>query len=122
MDQIALNQERRRHLALERLGSDWPACECGQADWRCLQLIPARADDGDSDPSIICRNCRKKQRAIPESTRKGAGGAFCILCAEDDPSCLERHHIAGRAFSDVCVTVCGNCHAKISEMQKDHRQ
>lgn len=44
----------------------------------------------------------------------------CVVCGEDDWSCLERHHIAGRAYSDDLAVVCRNCHRKLSDAQKDH--
>lgn len=44
----------------------------------------------------------------------------CVTCGEDDPHCLERHHIAGRAYSDDLSIVCRNCHRKLSDNQKDH--
>lgn len=44
----------------------------------------------------------------------------CVICGEDNPHCLERHHIAGRAYSDDLSIVCRNCHRKLSDDQKDH--
>jgi len=123
MDQTAINRERRRLSALERLGSDRPVCkECGENDWRCLQLKPDRNNNDDTDTFIICRNCRCKQQPIAKLARSRAGSWFCIVCTEDDPRCLELHHVAGRAFADDCVIACCNCHSKLSDMQKDHSQ
>jgi hypothetical protein len=33
---------------------------------------------------------------------------------------LELHHIAGRAFDDETVPVCRNCHARLTDHQRDH--
>lgn len=44
----------------------------------------------------------------------------CLLCPEDDPKVLdviEGHHILGRAYSDVKIPLCKNCHAKITAGQ-----
>ena len=44
----------------------------------------------------------------------------CWMCGEDSPTVrYERHHIAGRANSDVAVLLCQNCHAKVSDAQED---
>ena len=117
MNRVTLIRERRRQLGLERLRSHCPSCPCGENDWRCLQLRPNPMVAGGR--TIICRNCRCKQRYDSKSYQSNADRA-CLICTESDPRCLERHHIAGRAYADECVTVCSNCHAKLSEMQKDH--
>ena len=39
----------------------------------------------------------------------GDNKPVCVICGEDNPICLERHHI-----------VCRNCHRKLSDNQKDH--
>jgi hypothetical protein len=52
--------------------------------------------------------------------RLGSNNPSCLFCDEADPSCLERHHLSGRAFGDDCVVVCRNCHRKLSDRQKDH--
>ena len=121
MDKITLNRERRRLSTLERLRSNHPKCSCGECDWRCLQLVPTHGARGDGCAVIICRNCRFKQLSIPKSVPKWAGKA-CIVCTESDPRCLELHHIAGRGFAPDCVIACRNCHAKLSDMQRDHSQ
>jgi hypothetical protein len=117
MDQIDIDRERRRQLALERLGSNCPMCNCGEDDPRCLQLRPKQKTNANNRSAVICRNCRCKQFPLPKSARVKAGKT-CIVCTEADPRCLEFHHIAGRAFAGECVIVCSNCHAKLSDMQK----
>jgi hypothetical protein len=122
MDQITLGRERRRQLAKERLSTNQPRCHCGEDDWRCLQLISNPDVTNDNSANIIiCRSCRCKQRPIPRRHKITAQRA-CLVCTEADPRCLELHHIAGRAFANDCVTVCSNCHAKLSDMRKEHLQ
>ena len=123
MDQFDTRREARRQLALERLGSDHPACPCGETDPSCLQLTWCPPNNlGEEKILIICRNCRAKQNPPPKSIVKVKRNAFCIVCLEDDARCLELHHIAGRKFADDVVVVCCNCHGKLSDMQKDHEQ
>lgn len=69
MDKDEINKERRNRKALERLGTDHPAC---------------------------------------------------VLCGENNPCCLEKHHVAGRVFDGLEVILCRNCHRKQSDVQKDH--
>jgi hypothetical protein len=52
--------------------------------------------------------------------RLGADNASCLMCSENDPCCLELHHIAGRAYDGRTVFLCKNHHAKASNAQKDH--
>jgi hypothetical protein len=33
---------------------------------------------------------------------------------------LEKHHTAGRRYSDAAILLCRNCHRKLSDAQKDH--
>lgn len=60
---------------------------------------------------------RRKQRALE---RLGSNHPRCVYCGEADERCLERHHIAGRAYGEELAVVCRNCHRKLSDMQKDH--
>jgi hypothetical protein len=53
--------------------------------------------------------------------RLGTNSPICLFCPEDDPACLERHHLAGRSFGDRWVVIaCRNCHRKLSDKQKEH--
>jgi hypothetical protein len=54
--------------------------------------------------------------------RLGSKNPKCIFCGADDPSILEKHHIAGRGFDRHTVIVCRNHHRKLSDLQKDHPQ
>ena len=61
-----------------------------------------------------------EKRRLRALERLGTSHPVCVTCGEDDPRCLEAHHIAGRAFDDQTVLVCRNCHRKLSDAQKGH--
>jgi len=52
--------------------------------------------------------------------RLGSNDPQCLFCPEGDPCCLEQHHLSGKRFGQVLVTVCRNHHRKLSDKQKDH--
>lgn len=52
--------------------------------------------------------------------RLGCDDPRCVRCGEDEPSCLELHHIAGQAYDDATIILCRNCHRKASYVQRDH--
>jgi len=58
----------------------------------------------------------RRQKAIE---RVGIDNPKCVICGEDNPHCLEDHHIAGQAYDPVTTTTCRNCHRKLSDDQKD---
>jgi hypothetical protein len=58
---------------------------------------------------------RKQQRL----RRLGTQAPSCVACGETDPTVLELHHIAGRRHDDDQSIVCGNCHKKLSDGQRD---
>lgn len=43
----------------------------------------------------------------------------CGLCGHDTPRNLEQHHTAGRKNSKHTVTLCRNCHGKVSDRQEE---
>lgn len=60
-----------------------------------------------------------RRRATHE--RLGGDEPTCCLCGCGDSRMLtENHHIAGRRCSDETVTVCLNCHRRLSDAQRDH--
>ena len=69
---------------------------------------------------MIDKDYEKERRRQVRLERLGSNNPQCLFCGEDDPSCLERHHLSGRAFGDDCVVICRNCHRKLSDKQKDH--
>lgn len=53
--------EIRKQRRLEKLGSNAPLCgECGEGDWRCLELHHVADFDCDDGTVILCRNCHRK--------------------------------------------------------------
>jgi hypothetical protein len=52
--------------------------------------------------------------------RLGTDYPACCICGEDNPHCLELHHLPGQTFGDEKVPVCRNDHRKLSDAQKDH--
>jgi hypothetical protein len=50
----------------------------------------------------------------------GTNNPRCVHCGEDDPFCLELHEPGGRAFSDLSVIECRNCHRKLENGRNDH--
>jgi len=60
----------------------------------------------------------RKQQALE---RLGSEHPRCKLCGESDWRVLmEEHHIAAKRNGDETVIVCRNCHAKLSDGQRDH--
>lgn len=47
-----------------------------------------------------------------------SGQGYCIICNHDEPLDLEYHHIAGKNNSSIVVSLCRNCHGKISRKQQ----
>src|SRR5689334_7275180 len=81
--------------------------------------------DNDDDKKFTRNNDKEKE--IRRSARRrralerlGTDSPKCLYCDERDPLVLERHHLAGRAFSDDTVILCRNHHRKLSDLQKDH--
>ena len=66
------------------------------------------------------REYKQEKRLQNCLERLSLSGDCCIVCGESDPRVLEAHHLAGKDFRKILVTVCRNCHRKLSDMQKDH--
>lgn len=62
----------------------------------------------------------KDDRREKHYRRLGTHQPRCVTCGEDDPCCLEEHHLAGRSYHEATATVCRNCHRKLSDDQLDH--
>lgn len=59
---------------------------------------------------------KRRRRALQ---RLGTDAPRCCMCGEDNPHCLERHHIAGQTDGEETCIVCRNCHRKLSDKQYD---
>lgn len=106
------DQEARRQARLHRLGSNTPACaECGETDDSAL----SRSQSGE----LRCANCRKRAAAASVRRERNTHRS-CVLTGDQDPACLEKHHLAGRAHHPFTVDVNANAHARLSDMQRDH--
>lgn len=57
-----------------------------------------------------------EEKKCYEQFLKGQG--FCIVCLHSDPRDLEYHHIGGKANSPLIVSLCRNCHGRISRLQR----
>lgn len=47
-----------------------------------------------------------------------SGQGFCIICHHADSLDLEYHHIGGKNNDNLTVSVCRNCHGKLSRKQR----
>jgi hypothetical protein len=63
---------------------------------------------------------RKETRRQNALDRLGSNNPCCCMCGIDDPTCLERHHLAGRKNDEFTVIVCRNHHRMLTNDQKDH--
>lgn len=75
---------------------------------------------------------QRKDRQERKHQRLGAPDPRCLNCGLLDVEALmavpaaslpkrvlEQHHLAGRAASDVTITLCRNCHAVLTDWQED---
>lgn len=62
----------------------------------------------------------KDERRERRLRRLATRHPVCSICGETDDRCLERHHLAGRAYDDETVILCRNCHRRLSDDQEDH--
>lgn len=62
----------------------------------------------------------KDDRREQHYRRLGTHEPQCVVCGETDPRCLEAHHLPGQKYGNELVTVCRNCHRKLSDDQRDH--
>jgi hypothetical protein len=45
------------------------------------------------------------------------GQGYCHVCGHNDPLDMEYHHMGAAANSDVVISLCRNCHGKLSRKQ-----
>ena len=58
---------------------------------------------------------RKEEKDWTEKFCLGQG--ICLACGHDDPCDLEYHHLGAQSNSPVLVSLCRNCHGKLSRKQ-----
>jgi len=51
--------------------------------------------------------------------RLGGYDKTCVLCGESDPRCLELHHLARKGYGEELVSVCRNCHRKVTDAKSN---
>jgi hypothetical protein len=76
-----------------------------------------------SSLSPIMSDAEKRQETRRQKAfeRLGTDHPICPFCGEDDWRCMELHHLEGEHFGKTLITVCRNCHRKLSDSQKDHQ-
>lgn len=47
-----------------------------------------------------------------------SGQGYCIICDHDDPLDFENHHVAGKHNNSLTVSLCRNCHGRVSRKQR----
>lgn len=47
-----------------------------------------------------------------------SGQGYCIICGHNDPLDLEYHHVAGKNNDLLTISVCRNCHGRLSRKQR----
>jgi hypothetical protein len=62
----------------------------------------------------------REDRMEQHYRRLGTRNPICRACAEQDPRCMELHHVAGKDYHDDTEITCRNCHRKLSDEQLDH--
>jgi hypothetical protein len=60
---------------------------------------------------------RRKQKRLEKLS---SNNPICGTCGERDWRCLEGHHVADYGRDDLTVSICCNCHRKVTDDQKDH--
>lgn len=61
----------------------------------------------------------RERRRQARLEKLGTNEPRCGTCGEDRWQCLERHHVAGQAYSEDIVLLCRNCHRVVSDVQGD---
>lgn len=46
-----------------------------------------------------------------------AGQGYCLACGHDYPLDMEGHHAGAKANSDLIISMCRNCHGRITRKQ-----
>jgi len=75
----------------------------------------------DRKNGFTYEDIRKKRGVSPSTIAKWTQGKdlkrYCKLCGETDPEKLEEHHPDKERFPNYTVTLCANCHSKITRKQ-----
>jgi hypothetical protein len=71
---------------------------------------------GRKRSSMPDRETRERQA----KRRLRAESPACCHCGHSDWRALQLHHVLGRAYDDMTVILCANCHATLTDSQNDH--
>lgn len=63
----------------------------------------------------------KQIELAKHARRLGGYEQTCIVCGEPNQRCLELHHLEGQAYGETLVSVCGNCHKKLTDPKANKR-
>lgn len=110
-----LNRERRKHAALERLGTNNPKCiYCDEDHWECLELHHVGGKKNDAFTVIICRNCHRRLSDLqkdhpkqdrPPSDLSEAIGRFLLGLADFLVLLIEKLREFGNALIERATAV-----------------
>lgn len=64
------------------------------------------------------RNYNEIKEIIDWSKKFFASQGFCVVCGHDDPLDLEFHHIGRKRNDEFVISLCRNCHGRISRQQR----
>ena len=82
--------------------------------WQIRQVVNREGKICSSN--VECLHYEKKKGRDAENNRylraiKGMG--ICLECGELDFRVLCNHHIFGKKYSDIKITLCANCHQRL---------
>jgi hypothetical protein len=89
----------------------------------CIRCIETRTPSArnalpPAAPTIAEAEKRQETRRQKAFERLGTDQPICACCGETDWRCMELHHLEGEQFGKTLVTVCRNCHRKLSDAQR----
>ncbi len=87
---------------------------CGECLQRIFGQSKERSLPSPASPSMSERDMQHETRRQKALNRLGSDNPTCACCGENDPCCLELHHLEGKDFGAFLVILCRNCHRKLS--------
>ncbi|TKJ46993.1 hypothetical protein CEE34_06075 [Candidatus Aerophobetes bacterium Ae_b3a] len=79
----------------------------------------------DRKNGLTYEDIRKKRGVCPSTVSQWTKGKdlkrYCKLCGETDPEKLEEHHPNKEKSPEYTLTLCANCHSKITRKQLSDR-
>jgi hypothetical protein len=62
----------------------------------------------------------RETRELQAKRRLGTASPACSHCGYSDWRALQLHHAMGQANDGMTVILCANCHATLTDAQRDH--